>query len=58
MTIKNYADILRFTIKNQMHYIEEEINKTADNETFNYGMIEGLRIALDKIDASMFLAEK
>ena len=57
-SIKEYADILRFAIKMQINY-EEEILREASIIEENYvdGIITGLRIALDKIDKSMFLAE-
>jgi hypothetical protein len=58
MTKKDYADVLRFAIQAQIEYQKEEIQKPYADEQFHSGVIEGLRIALDKIDASMFLAEK
>ena len=59
MTIKDYADVLRFAIKMQISYKEEALqNCNAMNEDYVEGIITGLQIALDKIDASMFLAEK
>lgn len=63
MTIKDYAEILKWAIKTQMEYIEEE-EETAcasgdyEGEKYLGGVKEGLRIALEKIDASMFLAER
>lgn len=58
MTIKDYADILRFAIKLQIDYEKEEIQQPYADENYLSGVITGLRIALDKIDASMFLAER
>lgn len=62
MDIKSYADVLRFAIKLQIGYIEEEMEKgtftTEYTEGRYNGMIRGLEMALEKIDASMFLAEK
>lgn len=59
MTIKDYADVLRFGIKMQLSYEEEVLQKCdAMNEDYVEGIITGLHIALEKIDASMFLAEK
>lgn len=55
MTIKEYADILRLAIKMQIDYVEKD--HWEEDEYYN-GVIEGLQIALEKIDASMFLAEK
>lgn len=57
MTIKSYADILKFAIKMQIDYVEEEIQKPHANEEYLSGVISGLYTALDKINASMFLAE-
>ena len=56
--IKDYADVLKFAIQMQIKY-EEEILKDASHLEEHYvdGIITGLRIALDKIDKSMFLAE-
>lgn len=58
MSIKDYADVLRFAIKMQIDYQMEEIQEPYANEDFHSGVITGLQIALEKIDASMFLAEK
>ena len=59
MSIKEYADVLRLAIKMQIGYEREELeNNPNANEDFRYGIITGLDIALEKIDASMFLAEK
>lgn len=60
MDIKSYADILRFAIKMQIDYKEKEFDEARSYEEEKYldGVIMGLRIALEKIDASMFLAEK
>lgn len=58
MDIKSYADILKFAIQMQIGYVEEEIQKPYANEERLDGVITGLRIALEKIDASMFLVER
>ena len=59
MTIKDYADVLRLAIKMQISYKEEALQEcNAMNEDYVSGIITGLQIALEKIDASMFLAEK
>ena len=58
MDIKNYADILKFAIKLQIDYVKEDMEKPNANEDYLGGVINGLHIALGKIDASMFLAEK
>lgn len=61
MDISNYADVLKFAIKMQIGYIEEEDKKgkfaTEYSEGYNSGMIRGLEMALEKIDASKFLWE-
>ena len=62
MTIKNYADILKWAIKNQIEYVEEEANSnfcnTTEKASYYEGIKKGLEIALEKIDASMFLAKE
>lgn len=58
MTIENYADILRFAIKLQMKEVDELIATSPRcNEDWFNGIRQGLVIALEKIDASMFLAK-
>jgi hypothetical protein len=57
MTIERYADILKLVMQTQIHYIEEELEKPFADEEYLNGTINGLRIAIDKINASMFLAE-
>jgi hypothetical protein len=58
MTKKDYADVLRFAIKLQVDYIDEELQEEGCDTRYLEGVKAGLQIALDKIDASMFLAEK
>lgn len=58
MDLKSYADVLKFAIQMQIEYEKEEIQRPFAEEEYLRGVICGLRIALDKIDASMFLAEK
>ena len=64
MTIKDYADILKWAIKSQIGYIADDVENGVSIEDADYhqgyydGMKRGLQIALEKIDASMFLAEK
>lgn len=62
MTIKGYADILKWAMRTQIEYVEEEANKgfckTMEEASYYEGIKKGLEIALEKIDASMFLAEK
>lgn len=59
MTIKDYAEVLKYAIKLQIGYKEEELQEcSAIKEDYLNGVISGLHIALEKIDASMFLAER
>lgn len=58
MGIKEYADVLKLAIKMQIGYVEEELERPLADENYLSGVIAGLQIALSKIDASMFLAEK
>lgn len=61
MTIKDYAEVLKYAIKLQIDYIEEDekngIHATEYFEGYYDGMKRGLAMALEKIDASMFLAK-
>ena len=60
MEIKDYAAVLKWAIRNQLEYAEEEANGTFATEYmegYYAGVIKGLELALDKIDASMFLAK-
>lgn len=58
MDIKTYAGILKFAIMTQIDYTKESLENPNANEDYISGVINGLHIALEKIDASMFLAEK
>lgn len=62
MTIKSYADILKWAIRNQVEYVQEEANSsfcnTMEKAMYYEGIQKGLEIALEKIDASMFLAKE
>lgn len=59
MTVKDYAEILKWAIKTQIGYKEETLAECdAMNEDYVSGIITGLHIALDKIEASMFLAKE
>lgn len=62
MTIKGYADILKWAMRTQIEYVEEEANsgfcKTMEEARYYEGIKKGLEIALEKIDASMFLAKE
>ena len=54
-TAKEYAEILKAVLKMQIGYIQE--NPRYDGNEYLQGQEEGLRIALEKIDASQFLME-
>lgn len=62
MTIKDYAGVLKWAIQTQINYIkEEERNGTFETEYMEgkyRGIVRGLEIALEKIEASMFLAKE
>jgi hypothetical protein len=58
MTIKDYAGVLKWAIKTQIDYQMEEMQNPNADERFHDGVIVGLQIALEKIDASMFLAKE
>lgn len=59
MTMKDYAELLKGVMQMQIGYKEEELqNASHDREDYLEGIIAGLYIAIEKIDASMFLAEK
>lgn len=61
MSIKDYAEVLKWAIKSQIAYVEEEERNgefTTEYMEGKYrGVVEGLEIALEKIEASMFLAK-
>ena len=57
MNIKDYAGVLKMAMRMQIDYVEEDMQKPFADEEYLSGVITGLRIAIDKIDASMFLAE-
>ena len=61
MDIKAYMDILKWVMETQIDYVRDEANSKADTEYmagFYQGVERGLKIALDKIDASAFLAKE
>ena len=62
MTIKSYADILKWAIQTQIEYVHEEANgsfcNTMERAMYYEGVQKGLEIALEKIEASMFLAKE
>lgn len=62
MTKKEYAEVLKRVIMAQIEYVEDEANngacETEHMAMYYSGIKKGLQIALEKIDASMFLAEE
>lgn len=59
MTTKDYVDVLKYAIRLQVDNVNEELS--ADiiiDEGYLRGVKTGLQIALDKIEASMFLVNK
>lgn len=58
MELSSYMDILKFAINMQIEGIKEEMERPFANEEYLEGVTRGLEIALDKIEASRFLAEK
>lgn len=62
MDIERYMDIMKWVIQTQIEYANEEANegKFASEYVEGYygGIVRGLEIALEKIEASKFLAEK
>ena len=57
MSIKDYADVLKFAMKMQIEYLKEDMGKPWTDESYLAGVMAGLNIAMEKIDARMFLAE-
>jgi hypothetical protein len=58
MDIASYMDVLKFALKMQKDYVMEEMQKPTANEEYLEGIYRGLEIAMEKIEASAFLAEK
>lgn len=61
MDKKDYADILKSVLQMQKYAVADEIRQRlncGDNVEFLEGIVRGLEIAMEKIDASMFLTEK
>jgi len=60
MTNKDYSEVLKFAIRAQIAYVESELAHDLPYERERYleGVISGLDIALEKIEASMFLVER
>ena len=58
MTKKEYADVLKAVIKMQMISAKKNWEDKGCEDEYLEGVVRGLDIALEKIDASMFLTEK
>ncbi len=61
MSIKDYAEVLRFAIQLQVDEVKKELSEEIiidENERYLEGIKQGLEIALQKIEASKFLMEK
>ena len=61
MDKKGYAELLKSVFQMQKYAVAEEIRSRlncGDNVEFLEGVVRGLEIAMEKIDASMFLTEK
>ena len=57
MTKKDYADVLKMAMQMQIDYVKEDLEKPYAEEEYLNGVIMGLRIAIEKIEASRFLTE-
>ena len=58
MTKKEYAEVLKAVIKMQLVSVQEDLKMKDYDDEYLEGVVQGLDIALDKIEASMFLTEK
>lgn len=64
MSIKDCAEVLKWAIKAQIGYIADDtedgisVGDAEYHRGYYEGMQRGLEIALEKIDASMFLAKE
>ena len=61
MDKKEYADILKAVLQMQKYAVNDDIRKRlncGDDVDFLEGVVRGLEIAMEKIDASMFLTDK
>ena len=57
MNKRDYADVLKMVIQMQIDYVMEDLEKPHADEDYLNGVIMGLRIAIEKIEASKFLTE-
>jgi hypothetical protein len=61
MDIKAYMEIMKWVMTEQIECAKEEANGTFATEYmegYYAGIVRGLEIAIEKIDASAFLAKK
>ena len=62
MNIREYADIMKWVMKNQIDCLMDEVGKEFCQTEFQAGYCEGIKrgleIAMEKIDASEFLMNK
>lgn len=59
MTKKDYVDILKWVIQLQVDNTNRELQEDIIiDESYLQGVKAGLQIALDKIEASMFLVDE
>lgn len=56
MTKRDYVDVLKWAIRSQMESVEESLER--DYSEYREGILRGLEVAMEKIDASMFLVEQ
>lgn len=56
ITAKEYSEILESVLKYQLHFITED--PRYEESEYLQGQEAGLRIALEKIEASKFLTEE
>lgn len=58
MDIGNYMDVLKWTLQMAINTYKDTAEKPFVDKSFYDGITVGLEIALEKIEASRFLAEK
>ena len=60
MELSSYMDVLKFAIQMQVTELEKEMEDKPPLASLDYleGVHRGLEIALEKIEASRFLAER
>lgn len=59
MPTENYVEVLKYAIQLQVDNVNEELSANIIiDESYLRGVKAGVQIALDKIEASMFLVDK